>query len=105
MERKPSDRPRRARQGAEVPRMQGCSRRRLLAAFGLSTLLAALAPGDGLAAEGTISVRDALEGVRGGTLTLVDVRSPQEWRQTGVPAGAALVTIHQPKGLAGFLAA
>lgn len=105
MERKPSDRSRRSRQGAEVPRRQGCSRRRLLAAFGLSALLAALAPGGGLAAEGTISVRDALEGVRGGTLTLVDVRSPQEWRKTGLPEGAEAVTIHGPEGLPGFVAA
>ncbi|MDX1423693.1 MAG: rhodanese-like domain-containing protein [Kiloniellales bacterium] len=36
-------------------------------------------------------------------LVLIDVRSPQEWRQTGVPAGARLVTIHQPDGLIGFL--
>jgi rhodanese-related sulfurtransferase len=36
-------------------------------------------------------------------MVVVDVRSPQEWRQTGVPAGARLVTIHQPDGLIGFL--
>jgi rhodanese-related sulfurtransferase len=36
-------------------------------------------------------------------MVLVDVRSPQEWRQTGVPAGARMVTIHQPDGLIGFL--
>lgn len=36
-------------------------------------------------------------------LVLVDVRSPEEWRQTGVPAGARLVTIHQPDGLIGFI--
>ena len=36
-------------------------------------------------------------------LVLIDVRSPQEWQQTGVPAGARLVTIHQPDGLIGFL--
>ena len=36
-------------------------------------------------------------------MVVVDVRSPQEWQQTGVPEGARLVTIHQPDGLIGFL--
>jgi rhodanese-related sulfurtransferase len=38
-----------------------------------------------------------------GEIVVVDVRSPQEWQQTGVPAGARLVTIHQPDGLIGFI--
>ena len=38
-----------------------------------------------------------------GEIVLIDVRSPQEWRQTGVPVGAELVTIHQRNGLIGFL--
>jgi rhodanese-related sulfurtransferase len=49
-----------------------------------------------LAASGEIVLVD-------GEIVLVDVRSPQEWRQTGVPAGAEMVTIHQPNGLIGFL--
>lgn len=40
-----------------------------------------------------------------GELTLIDVRSPAEWRGTGVPRGARTVTIHDPAGLAGFVAA
>ncbi len=40
-----------------------------------------------------------------GELVLIDVRSPQEWRQTGVPKGARRVTIHDPGGLKGFLKA
>ncbi len=86
-------------------RVDGLSRRHLLALLGLSALLAALAPARGLAAEGTISVGDALEGARSGALTLVDVRSPQEWRKTGLPEGAEAVTIHGPEGLPGFVAA
>ncbi len=38
-----------------------------------------------------------------GKLVVVDVRSPQEWQQTGVPAGSLQVTIHQPDGLVGFV--
>ena len=38
-----------------------------------------------------------------GAVVVVDVRSPQEWRQTGVPAGSLQVTIHRPDGLVGFL--
>jgi rhodanese-related sulfurtransferase len=38
-----------------------------------------------------------------GELVVVDVRSPQEWRQTGVPASSLQVTIHQPDGLVGFV--
>jgi rhodanese-related sulfurtransferase len=37
-------------------------------------------------------------------MTLIDVRSPQEWRETGVPEGAWTVTIHGPQGMAGFVA-
>ena len=40
-----------------------------------------------------------------GELLIVDVRSPREWRQTGLPKGAAAVTIHDPNGPEGFLAA
>jgi rhodanese-related sulfurtransferase len=33
------------------------------------------------------------------------VRSPKEWRQTGVAKGAHQVTIHDPGGLPGFVEA
>ncbi len=35
-----------------------------------------------------ISADDALRLAESGQVVLVDVRSPQEWRQTGVPSGA-----------------
>ena len=38
-----------------------------------------------------------------GELTIIDVRSPREWRDTGVPEGAKTVTIHHPGGVEGFL--
>jgi rhodanese-related sulfurtransferase len=52
-----------------------------------------------------ISADDALRLAESGQIVLVDVRSPQEWRQTGVPSGARTVTIHNPNGLVGFLEA
>jgi rhodanese-related sulfurtransferase len=50
-----------------------------------------------------ISAADALSLARSGDILLIDVRSSGEWRQTGVPAGARQVTIHDPNGLRGFL--
>ncbi len=47
----------------------------------------------------------ALAGVKAGEMTLFDVRSPAEWRETGVPQGAKTVTIHDPEGMAGFVMA
>lgn len=40
---------------------------------------------------------------RGG-MTLLDVRTPAEWLQTGVPKNARLVTLSDPRGAAGFVA-
>lgn len=51
-----------------------------------------------------ISAARAFELTQSGAVTLVDVRSVGEWRQTGLPAGAKAVTIHNPQGLEGFLA-
>lgn len=74
----------------------------------LWTLLAALlmlaltAPAH---AGGLIAADEALRQSQAGELLIVDVRSPREWRQTGLPKGAAAVTIHDPNGPEGFLAA
>jgi rhodanese-related sulfurtransferase len=50
-----------------------------------------------------IAADQAMQLAASGEIVMVDIRSPREWRQTGVPAGARLVTIHQPDGLIGFL--
>ncbi len=50
-----------------------------------------------------IAADQAMRLATSGEIVVVDVRSPQEWQQTGVPAGARLVTIHQPDGLIGFI--
>jgi rhodanese-related sulfurtransferase len=41
----------------------------------------------------TISPDDALAQATAGKLILVDVRTPGEWAQTGIPAGAATVEV------------
>lgn len=61
-----------------------------------------------LQAQGTpedlrLSAPKALAAVRAGEMTLIDVRAPQEWRETGLPEGAQAVTIHDPEGLPAFV--
>ena len=45
-----------------------------------------------------ISPREAFEGAKAGTLVLIDIRSPTEWADTGVPQG----TIRLDAETAGF---
>ncbi len=80
----------------------------------LAVLLAAVLLAAGLVAgpaaaqetSGNVMGADqAMQLAAAGEIVVVDVRSPQEWQQTGVPAGARLVTIHQPDGLIGFIEA
>ena len=76
--------------------------------FGRLVLLLAFlfAAAPGAARAGTvIDSPKALAGVTAGQMTLIDVRSPEEWRETGLPQGAKPVTIHGPDGMAGFVAA
>lgn len=53
----------------------------------------------------TITGAEAFSRSQRGDITIVDVRSPQEWKQTGIPAGAESVTIHGPQGMEGFVRA
>lgn len=43
-----------------------------------------------------MSAADAHAKAAKGEITLVDVRTPDEWKQTGVPASAHTITMHQP---------
>ncbi len=52
-----------------------------------------------------ITGAEALARAKRGEVTIIDVRSPQEWKQTGVPAGARPVSIHDPGGIEGFVRA
>ncbi|WP_295388696.1 rhodanese-like domain-containing protein [uncultured Thiodictyon sp.] len=67
------------------------------------TLFAALLLTAGLAAAGPIlTPPQAYDQAKAGTVTLIDVRTPAEWRDTGVPAGAVAIDMQDPKGPDGF---
>lgn len=50
-----------------------------------------------------MSAPDAYEAAKAGKLTLIDIRTPPEWKQTGVAQGATLINMIHPQGAAGFL--
>lgn len=43
-----------------------------------------------------LSAQKAYEGAAQGKMVLLDIRSPQEWKQTGLPRNGHAVTVHQP---------
>ena len=55
-----------------------------------------------LAAD-VVSVKDAYERAARNEITLVDVRHPDEWRESGIPKGAKPISFHDPEGVAGFV--
>lgn len=75
--------------------------RRLIktAAFLMLLSTAACSPDSGP----TLSAPEAHALTRAGTLTLVDIRRPEEWRQTGVAEDALRINMAHPKGTAGFV--
>ena len=75
--------------------------RALLLAF-LAVFSVILAPAHSWA-DHKLSAPQAHADAKAGKLVLIDIRSPREWKQTGVPEGAKLVTIHHPGGANGFL--
>jgi rhodanese-related sulfurtransferase len=50
-----------------------------------------------------LSAPEAQRRADAGELILIDVRTPEEWQQTGVPAGAKLVSLRHPAGAQGFV--
>jgi rhodanese-related sulfurtransferase len=58
-------------------------------------------------AGGSMAATEAYRETGAGDRLLIDVRSPAEWRETGLPQGARTVTIHQRAAsfLDGILAA
>jgi len=83
-------------------------RRPFLAAAGLAVLAVAGGAGVWRALAGdapALSADAAAAQARAGQIAILDVRSPAEWRETGVPQEAKAVTIHDPRGMAGFVAA
>ncbi|KRE02135.1 hypothetical protein ASE63_07100 [Bosea sp. Root381] len=63
---------------------KGATTRRTILAGSLA-LPASFVFGQGAA---SLSPRDAHEAVRAGRLIVVDIRTPEEWRDTGLPQGA-----------------
>lgn len=74
------------------------------AAFRLLTLLAALMLAAPASADDTVSAPGALAQMQAHTALLVDVRTPVEWSETGIPAGAATVSWGQPDFIRRILA-
>ncbi len=73
----------------------------MLQPFRAAVVLAALAALPAAAKE--IGAPEALEAARTGKLTLIDIRTPPEWKQTGVAQGATLINMIHPRGVQGFL--
>lgn len=50
-----------------------------------------------------LSAPEAEAAAAAGQLTIIDIRTPPEWRQTGVVKGASLINMRHPQGAQGFL--
>lgn len=50
-----------------------------------------------------MSAPEAFEAAKSGKLTLIDIRTPPEWKETGVAPGATLINMLHPQGAPGFL--
>jgi len=51
----------------------------------------------------TLTAPEAFSRAQAGQLTLIDIRRPDEWRQTGVAAGALRINMVHPQGVPGFV--
>ena len=74
------------------------TRRVALASLAALTLIPAFAA-TGL----EMSAPGALAQLKAGKLILVDIRTPDEWKQTGVAQGAVRLDMQHPKGAPGFM--
>lgn len=77
-----------------IPAMKAIS----LLSLALISAIAVAQPNDGI-----VSAEEALSMARSGKLILIDIRTPDEWRQTGIPAGARRANASDPQGPAAFL--
>ncbi len=50
-----------------------------------------------------LSAAEAFERAQQGELIIIDIRQPQEWRQTGVAQGAQRVSMYHPEGGQGLV--
>lgn len=51
----------------------------------------------------TLAAPEAYAQAQAGKLTLIDIRRPDEWRQTGVAKNALQINMAHPQGMAGFV--
>jgi rhodanese-related sulfurtransferase len=54
------------------------------------------------AADLTLTPPEAFKKIQAGELTLVDIRTPEEWRDSGVAPDAKRIDLQDPDGMAGF---
>ena len=54
-------------------------------------------------ASDDLGAAEALSANQAGKLTLIDIRTPGEWRETGVPVGARQINMVHPQGAEGFV--
>jgi rhodanese-related sulfurtransferase len=66
------------------------------------SVLAALCVGFDARASDLMTASDAAQRLNAGNLVLFDVRSPAEWKETGVAKGAQAVSVHGVGGYDGF---
>ena len=71
--------------------------------FAAATLALMLLTGCSAESGPTLSAPEAFAQARAGKLTLIDIRRPDEWRQTGVAAGALRINMVHPQGVPGFV--
>ena len=71
-------------------------RRRHLIALAIAALLPFSARAQQGAERATLSVREAHEAARGKRVILVDIRTPEEWRDTGVAQDALRLDMTHP---------
>lgn len=73
--------------------------RRLIAFLALALALPAVAQN----ASSILTAEQAQSLHAAGQIVLVDIRQPEEWRQTGVAEGAVRISMAHPEGGQGFL--
>jgi rhodanese-related sulfurtransferase len=54
-------------------------------------------------ADPDLAAPEANSATQAGKLTLIDIRTPPEWKETGVAIGAKQVNMAHPKGAEGFV--
>jgi rhodanese-related sulfurtransferase len=72
-------------------------------ARGILLLLTLLLTGKIMAQTLEMNAQQAYDAARSGKVTLIDIRTPPEWKETGVAPGATLINMLHPQGTSGFL--